>query len=87
MFFGFWVPCEILRVTNIELASFIPSSLYILNSQLLSRPHLIIGAPDLRRERALGQKISCLIRQLTESYLSFSEQAATSSQFLNSTSL
>ena len=43
MFFGFWVPCEILRVTNIELPSFIPSSLYILNSQLLSRPHLIIG--------------------------------------------
>jgi hypothetical protein len=30
MFFGFWVPCEILRVTNIELASFSPSSLAIL---------------------------------------------------------
>ena len=63
MFFGFWVPCEILRVTNIELASFIPSSLYILNSQLLSRPHLIIGAPDLRRERAVRQKTSCLSRR------------------------
>ncbi len=29
MFFDFWVPCEILRVTNIELASFIPSSFSI----------------------------------------------------------
>ena len=29
MFFDFWVPCEILRITNIELASFIPSSLSI----------------------------------------------------------
>ncbi len=30
MFFGFWVPCEILRVTNIELPSFIPSPLHII---------------------------------------------------------
>jgi hypothetical protein len=30
MFFDFWVPCEILRITNIELASFIPSSLHII---------------------------------------------------------
>jgi hypothetical protein len=27
-------------------------------------------------QRAAGQKTSCLIRQLTESYMSFSEQAA-----------
>ncbi|HQI43245.1 MAG TPA: hypothetical protein PK949_03895, partial [Dysgonamonadaceae bacterium] len=59
----------------------------IINYQLFLRPHLLIGAPDLRSERAVRQKTSCLIRQLTESYLSFSEQAATSSQFLNSTSL
>jgi hypothetical protein len=73
-----------------SLPFFIPSTLCILSiSPLLSRPHLIIGAPDLRSERAVRQKTSCLIRQLTESYLSFSEQAATttSSQFLNSTSL
>ena len=37
-------------------------------------------APDLCSERAVRQKTSCLSRQLTESYLSFSEHAATSSQ-------
>jgi hypothetical protein len=30
-------------------------------------------------QRAAGQKTSCLIRQLTESYMSFSEQAAVGS--------
>ena len=51
----------------------------IVNYPLFPRPHLIIGVPDLRRERAVRQKTSCLIRQLTESYLSFSEQAAVGS--------
>ena len=51
-------------------------SFLINHSPLLSRPHLIIGAPDLRRERAAGQKTSCLSRRQAESYLSFSEQAA-----------
>jgi hypothetical protein len=35
--------------------SFIPSTLCILSiSPLFPRPHLIIGAPDLRKERAAG---------------------------------
>jgi hypothetical protein len=55
------------------------SSLTLIHSPLFPRPHLIIGAPDLRSERAVRQKTSCLIRQLTESYLSFSEQAAVGS--------
>jgi len=45
-------------------------------SPLFSRPHLIIGAPDLRSERAVRQKTSCLSRRKAVSYLSFSEQAA-----------
>jgi hypothetical protein len=48
----------------------------IVNYPLLSRPHLLIGAPDLRRERAVRQKTSCLSRRKAVSYLSFSEQAA-----------
>ncbi|HQI43541.1 MAG TPA: hypothetical protein PK949_05435 [Dysgonamonadaceae bacterium] len=63
------------------------SSLTLIHSPLFPRPHLIIGAPDLRSERAVRQKTSCLSRRKAVSYLSFSEQAATSSQFLNSTSL
>ena len=43
------------------------------------RPHLIIGAPDLRSERAVRQKTSCLSRRKAASYLSFSEQAAVGS--------
>ena len=63
-----------------SLPFFIPSTLCILSiSPLLSRPHLIIGKPNLRSERAVRQKTSCLIRQLTESYMSFSEQAAVGS--------
>jgi len=68
-------------LTSNFFTSFLNSQLSIINYPLFSRPHLLIGAPDLRSERAAGQKTSCLIRQLTESYLSFSEQAATSSQF------
>ncbi len=48
-------------------------------SPLFPRPHLIIGAPDLRRERAVRQKTSCLSRRKAVSYLSFSEQAAVGS--------
>jgi hypothetical protein len=60
-----------------SLPFFIPSTLCILSiSPLFSRPHLLIGAPDLRRERAVRQKTSCLSRRKAVSYLSFSEQAA-----------
>lgn len=38
MFFGFCVPCEILRITNIELPSFIPSSLAIINEIIAPLP-------------------------------------------------
>jgi hypothetical protein len=41
--------------------SFIPSPLqqdHLSISPLFSRPHLIIGAPDLRSERAVRQKTS-----------------------------
>jgi len=55
------------------------SSLTLIHSPLFSRPHLIIGAPDLRRERAVRQKTSCLSRRKAASYLSFSEQAAVGS--------
>ena len=51
-------------------------SFLINHSPVLSRPHLLIGAPDLRRERAVRQKTSCLSRRKAVSYLSFSEQAA-----------
>jgi len=62
------------------LPSFIPSPLCILSiSPLFPRPHLIIGVPDLRRERAVRQKTSCLSRRKAVSYLSFSEQAAVGS--------
>ncbi|WP_165004269.1 hypothetical protein [Seramator thermalis] len=60
-----------------SLPFFIPSTLCILSiSPLFSRPHLLIGAPDLRSERAVRQKTSCLSRRKAVSYLSFSEQAA-----------
>ena len=60
-----------------SLLSFLPHyTLSFIHSQLFSRPHLIIGAPDLRRERAVRQKTSCLSRRKAASYLSFSEQAA-----------
>ena len=61
---------------HFRLLHFLNSQLSIINYPLFLRPHLLIGAPDLRSERAVRQKTSCLIRQLTESYLSFSEQAA-----------
>jgi hypothetical protein len=51
------------------------SSLTLIHSPLFPRPHLIIGAPDLRSERAARQKTSCLSRRKAVSYLSFSEQA------------
>jgi ABC-type bacteriocin/lantibiotic exporter with double-glycine peptidase domain len=39
-----------------SLSFFIPSTLCILSiSPLFSRPHLLIGVPDLRKERAAGQ--------------------------------
>ena len=57
-------------------ALFIHSQLSIINSHLISGPRLIIGVPDLRRERAVRQKTSCLNRRQAVSYLSFSEQAA-----------
>ncbi|HOV36733.1 MAG TPA: hypothetical protein PLJ19_09275, partial [Dysgonamonadaceae bacterium] len=57
-------------------SSFLNSQLSIINYPLFSRPHLIIGVPDLRRERAVRQKTSCLSRRKAVSYLSFSEQAA-----------
>ncbi len=57
-------------------SSFLNSQLSIINYPLFPRPHLIIGVPDLRRERAVRQKTSCLSRRQAESYLSFSEQAA-----------
>jgi hypothetical protein len=55
------------------------SSLTLIHSPLFPRPHLIIGAPDLRSERAVRQKTSCLSRRKAASYLSFSEQAAVGS--------
>jgi len=59
--------------------SFLNSQLSIINYPLFPRPHLIIGVPDLRRERAVRQKTSCLSRRKAVSYLSFSEQAAVGS--------
>ena len=59
--------------------SALPSPFPILHQQLIYRPHLIIGSPDLRSERAVRQKTSCLSRRKAVSYLSFSEQAAVGS--------
>jgi hypothetical protein len=86
------VLCEIVWEIKIEIASWISDGALISDSPffhsfpithdhlsispLFSRPHLLIGAPDLRRERAAGQKTSCLSRRKAASYLSFSEQAA-----------
>ena len=56
--------------------SFLNCPLSIVHYPLFPRPHLIIGAPDLRSERAVRQKTSCLSRRKAASYLSFSEQAA-----------
>jgi hypothetical protein len=56
--------------------SIVNYQLSIIHYPLFSRPHLLIGAPDLHRERAVRQKTSCLSRRKAASYLSFSEQAA-----------
>jgi hypothetical protein len=75
---GWSFSLEVHKVHKVRKFYFLLSTftLHFRFSIIFFRPHLIIGTPDLCRERAVRQKTSCLNRRQAVSYLSFSEQAA-----------